>query len=137
MEFFTEVVLYGWWLGLPGSSITFETHFGWVVAGGTDSCVPAQVVTSHHTAYLTGNVLHHLWEVEEKAGSELCLMLEEKSVLNHFLNNHTQLENGRYMVPLPPGNWMSNPLVNLNPKQYENLSHLNKNQFSKVKAVID
>ena len=142
MEIFAEVVLHGRRLGLPGSPIAFETHFGWVVAGGTDSCVTTQVVTSHHAAFLTGDdLLRRFWEIEEKVGSELCLTLEEKSVLNHFKNHHTQSEDGRFMVPLPRKAGIK-PLGESRSQavrrfiSFEHSLH-SKNQFSEVKAVMD
>ena len=67
VEIFAEVVLHGRRLGLPGSPIAFETQFGWVLAGSTGSCVPAQVVATHHSTILTGDdLLRRFWEVEEK-----------------------------------------------------------------------
>ena len=121
VEVFAEVVLQ---LGSPGSPIAFDTQFGWVLAGITISCTPAQVVVSHHTALLTGDdLLRRFWEVEEKLGPDGQLTQEEKLVLDQFKNCHTRLENGIFMVPLPKKSG-TKPLVNLGRRPSADSLHL-------------
>ena len=142
VEVFAEVVLQGRRLGSPGSPIAFDTQFGWVLAGSTKSCTPAQVVVSHHTALLTGDdLLRRFWEVEEKLGPDGHLTQEEKLVLDQFKNCHTRLENGRFMVPLPKKSG-TKPLGESRSQAvrrfvaFEHSLH-RKSQFPEFKAVID
>lgn len=86
---------------------------------------------------LTGDdLLRRFWEAEEKLGSEICLMLE-KALLDHFKNQHTCSEDGRFMVPLPKKSaWRTS--VTCSPKIhliFERSLHL-KGQF-RLKTVID
>ena len=42
---FVNVLLHGRWFGPPGSPVAFETEFGWVLAGETESCAPVNLIT--------------------------------------------------------------------------------------------
>ena len=48
MNVFIAVLLHGWKTGSPGSPVAFETHFEWVLAGGTDACAPTTWVATYH-----------------------------------------------------------------------------------------
>ena len=141
VEVFAEVVLHGRRCGIPGSPVAFETQFGWVLAGSTNSCVPAQVVATHHTTLLSGDdLLRRFWEVE-KLAVEDYLTPEESAVVDHFKSHHTRLTDGRFLVPLPkqPG---SKPLGESRSQAvrrfltFEHSLH-HKGLFPEFKAVID
>ena len=57
MEIFEEMILHSWQHGVPRSPVAFKTLFGWVLAGCTGSCAPAQIVAAHHTTLLSGDDL--------------------------------------------------------------------------------
>ena len=123
VEVFAEVVLHGRRCGIPGSPVAFETQFGWVLAGSTNSCAPAQVVATHHTTLLSGDdLLRRFWEVE-KLAVEDYLTPEESAVVDHFKSHHTRLTDGRFLVPLPkqPG---GNPLGESRSQAVRRFSHL-------------
>ena len=52
VDVFIGVLLHGRW---TGSSVTFETHFGWVLAGGTDAFVPSTQIATYHASCM------HYW----------------------------------------------------------------------------
>ena len=142
VEIFAEVVLQGRRIGSSGSPIAFETHFGWVLAGNTNSCSSTPVIAAHHVAFLTGDdLLRHFWEIEEKSVPELHFTPEEKAVMTHFQNHHTRLDDGRFMVPLPKKSGCkslgeSRSLAVRRFISFERSLHL-KGQFTEVKTVID
>ncbi len=95
-------MLQGRRLGPPGSPIAFETQFGWVLAGSTNSCTTGQAIAVHHVMLLSGDdLLRQFWEIEEKVGYKFCFTPEEKAVMDHFRSHHTRLQDGRFVVPLP------------------------------------
>ena len=53
VEILVIVMLHGRQRGTPNSPFTFEIEFGWVLAGGTDSCAPANHVATHYASLLT------------------------------------------------------------------------------------
>ena len=64
VEIFVEVMLHDWWRGIPNSPFAFETEFGWILAGSTDFCAPANPVATHHASLPTrDDLLHQFWEV--------------------------------------------------------------------------
>jgi hypothetical protein len=88
--------------GPPGSPVAFETKFGWVLAGETNACVPANHVTTYHTSLLSDDdILKKFWEIEEKPMSDSTLSLEERTVMHHFRDRHSRTDSGRFVVPLP------------------------------------
>ena len=102
VDVFTEVLLHGRRVGVPGSPVAFETVFGWVLAGPTSKPTPEPIVTSHHTLVTTSDdLLRQFWEIEEETRPELNLSPEEKSVIKHFQENHRRTPEGRFIVPLP------------------------------------
>ena len=102
VDVFVNVLLHGRRFGPPGSPVAFETQFGWVLAGETESCAPADLITTYHTSLLSGDdILHKFWEVEERPLSDSVLSPEERTVVHHFRDNHSRTDSGRFVVPLP------------------------------------
>ena len=105
VEVFIDVVRQGRRKGSHDSPTAIKTEFGWVLAG--------------HIGPVTS---HAVWEVEEKSVTNCTLTPEERVVLNHFRDNHTQDSERRFMVLFPsdpqPMNWASLEL-----KLYVDLSH--------------
>ena len=132
---------YGLRCGCPGSPIALETLFGWVLAGSTDSCAPAPVIATHHTTLLSwDDLLRRFWEVE-KVAVEKCLTPDERSVMDHFKDHHTRLENGRFVVPLPkkPGTLPLGESRSRAVRRFLSFEHSlhSKELFPEFKAVID
>ena len=85
VDIFVQVLLHGRRIGPSGSPVAFETEFGWVLAGETNSCVPSEHITSYHVALATGDdILRRFWEIEQYPLSESILTPEEKTVTQHF-----------------------------------------------------
>ena len=103
VEVFVEALLHGRRIGPVGSPMAFETEFGWVLAGRTDSSLPSiNHVTSHHMALLNGDdILQKFWELEEPPLSDASMTMEERLVTKHFVENHSCKLDGRFTVPLP------------------------------------
>ena len=55
VDIFVDVMLHGRWRGPPGTPVAFETLFGWVLAGSTQSFSPDVNVTTCHVSCATGN----------------------------------------------------------------------------------
>ena len=87
--------------GPPGSPTAFETHLGWVLAGGVYSGPPKDVVSHHICTHSGDNLLQKFWELEERVINDPVLSPEEKEVLNHFHDTHSCSDDGRFIVPLP------------------------------------
>ena len=101
VEIYAEVILHGRRSGDPDSPVAFETLFGWVLAGNTNSATSAHMIVSHHSMLQTGDdLLRQFWEVE-KIADRACHTTEESAVLDHFKTHHTRLQDGRFLVPLP------------------------------------
>ena len=102
VDVFTSALLHGRRIGPSGTPAAFETVFGWVLAGSTNQPTPGSVVTSHHTLATTeDDLLRQFWEIEENVNPETNLSPEEKSVVQHFNQNHYRSTDGRCVVPLP------------------------------------
>ena len=102
IDIFVEAILHGRRIGPTGTPMAFETHFGWVLAGSTESCSPVSEITACHISCATGDdLLKKFWETEESPLSEPALNPEERSAIQHFKANQTRAENGRFIVPLP------------------------------------
>ena len=73
----------------PGSLSSFETSFGWVLAGtGGHGHLPTQL-GSYHTSVLSGHdLLHKFWEVEELNAIHSVMNSEEQFVVDHFNLHH-------------------------------------------------
>ena len=99
VDVFIVVLLHGWQTGPPGSPVTFEMHFGWILAGGTDACAPTTQVATYHASCVTGDdILRQFWEVEDKPLSGISLTPEERCAVQHFKSNRRCMG---FVVPLP------------------------------------
>ena len=102
VDVFTEALLHGRRVGPPGTPVAFETVFGWVLAGSLSQLTPASCVTLCHSLVATGDeILRRFWEIEENTKHEPNMSPEEKSVVQHFDENHLRTTDGRFVVPLP------------------------------------
>ena len=102
VEVFSEVVRQGRRYGTSGSPSAFETDFGWVLAGGTNTDVSHLSVLTHHTVIDNGNgLLRKFWEIEEPPAEFSSLSPEERAVVQHFKDHHSRDTEGRFIIPLP------------------------------------
>ena len=102
IDVFVAALLHGRRSGSPGTPVAFETYFGWVLAGSTESCLPTEHITTYHVSCLTDDdILRKFWEIEESPLSEASLSPEERSAIQHFKTHGRRAENGRFVVPLP------------------------------------
>ena len=103
VDIFVQVLRNGRWTGPPGSPVSFETEFGWVLAGEINNTSSHNGhVTSHHVSLENGDdILQKFWEIEQQPLGEPKLTPEEKTVVQHFRANHVQGSDGRFIVPLP------------------------------------
>ena len=105
VDIYSDVLLNGRWSGPPGTPTAFETQFGWVLAGRTNSITPTHVsIATHHVAVSSDDdILRKFWEVEEHPKDGSALSPEERTVVRHFQETHTRSNTGRFVVPLPKG----------------------------------
>ena len=102
IDIFVEALMHGRRAGPSGTPMAFETLFGWVLAGKTNTHPQDCHIASHHASLISGDdLLRKFWEIEENPKNNSPLFPEERSVVNHFRDNHTRTENGRFVVPLP------------------------------------
>ena len=95
VDVFAEVMHHGRRSGPPGIPIAFETCFGWVLAGSTESCSLLPQVTTCHVLFTTGDeALQKFWEMEEGPLSETTLSPEEGSAVQHFKTSQTRNKDG-------------------------------------------
>ena len=91
-----DVLLQGRRCGPSGSPVTFETQFGWVLAGRTSSHLSSHLsIISHHVSVTVtsgDDILRSFWEIEENPRKQSSLYPEERSVVEHFNKNHTRTE---------------------------------------------
>ena len=140
VDIFAQVVLHGRRIGPPGSPVAFQTEFGWVLAGETNSHVP-ELMTAHHVSVETGDdILRKFWEIEHHPLSDYVLSPEEKMVMQHFKAKHFRTKDGTFIVPLPkkPG---VKPLGESRSQAVRRFLSLertlkSKNRFAEVDAVI-
>lgn len=96
---FIDCLLEGRMSGPPGSPTAFETEFGWVLGGLIESHTCNTQVTSH-VSCISDNI-RKFWEIEEPPSDDLALSPEERSVVQHFHDNHYKAPEGLFVVPLP------------------------------------
>ena len=106
IDVFIDVLLHGRRRGPPGTPTAFETEFGWVLSGcsetsNSSNCTTVHVATFHTSVASGDDILHRFWEVEESPKNATVLSLEERSVVRHFDSHHSRNEQGRFIVPLP------------------------------------
>ena len=99
VEVFSEVVRHHWRYSTPGSLSAFETDFGWVLAGTTNTHVSHLSLLTHQTTEDTcDGLLLKFWEIEEQPTEHSCLSPEECSVVQNFLDCHSREKDGRFIV---------------------------------------
>ena len=141
VDIVSDVLLQGRRHGPPGTPTTFETCFGWVLAGAVRCGQPQTRIVSYHTSVLSGDdLLRKFWEVEELHTSGTALSAEERSIVTHFDSAHLRDELGRFIVPLLR-NPDSKPLGesrSLAVRRFLSLERLlrSKNQLEDFKEVI-
>lgn len=79
-----------------------NTIFGWVLSGRISSLIPGNISVNHADSdgCSTDSILQRFWELEELPPVKL-LLNEEKMCQQHFSDNLTRQDNGRYVVKLP------------------------------------
>lgn len=83
-DLFADVLRQGRRSGLAGSPVAFETEFGWVLSGRTESTSSTGEVTALHTTVgFKDDVLHKFWEIEEGPTSNAAFSLELGMDLGH------------------------------------------------------
>ena len=55
VDVYADILLHGRQSGNPGSPVAFETIFGWVLSGRTNSVASQFCVTSHHVSAIVGD----------------------------------------------------------------------------------
>ena len=102
VDIFVEVLWQGRQTGALDSLSAFETEFGWVLAGKLDVFASSHSNVSHYVSVITGNdLMRKFWEIEECPKDQSYLTPEEQLVVQHFKDNHSRSEDGRFIVPLP------------------------------------
>ena len=101
IDVFSEALLQGWRIGLPGSPVALETVFGWVLAGTAEPCPSSQFVSLHVSMVSGDDLLRKFWETEEPPPEPLFLTADEKAVIQHFVSTHSRTPEGRFVVSLP------------------------------------
>ena len=91
VDVYTDALLNGRQSGPPGTPTAFQTRFGWVLAGRTNSATNApHSVTSNHVAVSSNeDILRKFWEVEESPTDNLEMSPKERVVVKHFQDTHT------------------------------------------------
>ena len=101
VDVFTNVLLNGRRKGPPGSPVSMETSFGWVLCGSATSICHSPTVTTCHASVETGDdLLRKFLEIDEPPTLN-PFSIDENTVVNHFKMNHVRKQNGRFLVPLP------------------------------------
>lgn len=141
VEIYTEVLLNGRRSGPVGSPTAFQTIFGWVLAGRTQSEPTSSCVISHHvsTEISGDDILHKFWEIEEPPRKETPLSMEDQSVMNHFKQSY-RINQGRFVVPLARRS-DSNPLGESRSQAVRRFMNLErslkkKGQFEQLDKVV-
>ena len=101
-DIYADVLLHGRRYGPPGTPTAFETQFGWVLTGRTNThSVSLLSVASRHSTVTSGDeILRIFWEIEENPKDFSNLSTEERLVVRHFKETHSRSETGRFTVPL-------------------------------------
>lgn len=97
-----------------GKPILFETRLGWLVSGPINSghvASQSQPITCNFTKvdssknfYVDDDIQNQLmrfWQLEEVSPKSTQYFPEEKLCEEHFIQNTTRLENGRFCVRIP------------------------------------
>lgn len=141
IDVFVDMMLHGRRRGPPGTTIAFETCFGWILAGSIESCSLLPQVTTCHVSCATGDeVLRKVWEIDEGLLSETTLSPEERSAVQHFKVNQTHNNDSRFIVPIPKRE-NARPLGESRSRDVHRFLSLernlqSKNQFQEFGAVM-
>ena len=113
-DIYADVLLHGRQCGPPDTPTAFETQFGWVLTGRTNT--HSVILLS---AVISGDeILHMFWEIEKNPKDFSKLFTEDLLVVRHFKETLSHSETG---IPLP-----KNPhSVNPDHRPLEGLSLLN------------
>uniref|UniRef100_A0ABD2W636 Peptidase aspartic putative domain-containing protein n=1 Tax=Trichogramma kaykai TaxID=54128 RepID=A0ABD2W636_9HYME len=107
-ELYPDYIRAGLRRGPAGSPIAYNTAFGWLITGPTDSpkikqgVVKSFTLTINHTESL-GDELCKFWELEELLSSPKLTPTEELCE-KHFCSTFKRDTTGRYVVRLPFNN---------------------------------
>ena len=111
IDILLRIDVYGRRSGPPGSPIAFETRFGWVLAGRTNShaSVCPSIATHHVSVTSADDLLRKFWEIEESPQGPSKLSPDEQLVVQ-TLRTHTpaQMKAGSlclYQRDLNPITW--------------------------------
>ena len=97
IDVYTDVLLHGRRSGPPGSPIAFETMFGWVLAGRTNShtSICLSIATHHVSVTSTDDLLRKFWEIEESPkASPTCLQMNALWSNTSKTHTHAQTKAG-------------------------------------------
>ena len=143
VDIYADALLQGRRKGPPGTPVAFETKFGWVLAGKIDQSPTLQnKVPSFHITVASGDdILRKFWEIEESPKSQSDLSPQERTVVQHFKENHTKTKEGRFVVPLPK-NPQTKPLGESRTQAVRRFLSLektlqSKNQFKEFATVME
>ena len=124
-DLFADVLRQGRRSGPAGSPVAFETEFGWVLSGRTESISSTgEVAALHTTVGFKDDILHKFWEIEEGPTSNAAFSLEERSVLSHLKTTTFALKKD-VLWCLCQKALMQNRLENHAHKLSEDFSHWN------------
>ena len=143
IDVYTDVLLHGRRSGPPGSPIAFETMFGWVLAGRTNSHISVclSIATHHVSVTSADDLLRKFWEIEESPKGPSNLSPDERLVVQHFKDTHTRSDEGRFIVPLPkrPQSKSLGESRSQAVKRFLSLEHslYSKGQFQKFSTVME
>ena len=98
---FVDALLTGRQFGQFGTPTTFETHFGWVLAGSVEGNTTMDHLVSYHLSLSTSDdVFCRFWEIKDSPLSDVRLSPDERSVVQHFGDSHSRASTGRFIIPL-------------------------------------
>ena len=97
-DVYADVLLQGRRNGPPGTPTAFETSFGWVLTGKTDSLKFPSDIAAHHATILVGDdILRKFWEIEECPRNTSNHSPEERVVVRHFADPHKRNKDGGFV----------------------------------------
>lgn len=74
IDIYAQEMLDDWQSGPPGSPVTFQTQYGWVLAGSASSGIfPISSIATHRVTVTSDNdIFHKFWEIEEKPNRSIA-----------------------------------------------------------------
>lgn len=85
--------------GHQNHPVAYNSIFGWVISGITNS-LPHQTVRTHHSMCKLEELVQRFWEVESIPLKKPLNPIETQAE-NHFISTHSRKPDGRYVVRLP------------------------------------